>query len=199
MTAPRSSPGPTSCWTRAPEAVVDPSGIWPARRAGQSGLFVWLERLARVSAAIGGAAIFAVALTVTLSVIMRNIGLRGIRGDFELVELSCVFAAGFFLPLCQLSRNHVMVDLFTNWLPDRIRGGLDRLWLVIFALGWGALCWFTWHGLLDIRGYGDRTMLLRLPLWWAYVPSALGTAASALIAVAQILFPGGELPQTSEA
>lgn len=93
--------------------------IWPAHQAGEPAVLVWTDRLARVLAGIGGVVIFTVALTVTASVIMRNMGLRGIRGDFELVEMSCAFAAGLFLPLCQLNRGHVSVDLFTNWLPRR--------------------------------------------------------------------------------
>lgn len=152
-------------------------------------MWVWLERLARVSAAAGGAVIFAVALTVTVSVVMRNAGLRGIGGDFELVEMSCAFAAGLFLPLCQMQKGHVFVDLFTTWLPRRLTAGIDWIWLLVFAFGWAALCRFTLTGLLEIHAYDDRTMLLSIPIWWAYLPAVIGTGAACLIAFAQAFLP----------
>ncbi|WP_164738314.1 TRAP transporter small permease [Frigidibacter oleivorans] len=148
-------------------------------------MLTWMDRLARILAALGGAVVFGVALTVTVSVVMRVLGLQGVRGDFELVEMSCVWAAGLFLPLCQLKRGHVMVDLFTNWLAYRVRAVIDWIWLIGFALAWAALCYFTVHGLAEIRAYGDQTMLLSIPVWWAYVPSVLGTGAASLIAFAQ--------------
>ncbi|WP_052700931.1 TRAP transporter small permease [Loktanella sp. S4079] len=151
---------------------------------------IWLDRLARVLAALGGLAILATALAVTLSVLGRNIGIGGLRGDFELVEFSCVLAAGLFLPLCQVSRGHVMVDLFTNWLPSAVRRVIDRLWLALFAAGWGALTVLTLEGMQDSMAYGDRSMMLSLPLWWTFVPSILGGGAACLIASAQVVWPG---------
>lgn len=150
-------------------------------------MLTWMDRLARILAALGGAVIFGVALTVTVSVAMRVLGLQGVRGDFELVEMSCAGAAGLFLPLCQLNRGHVMVDLFTNWLPRHVRTSIDWIWLIGFALAWAAVCFLTFRGLAEIRAYGDRTMLLSIPVWWAYVPAVLGTCAASLIAFAQAL------------
>ncbi|WP_157937622.1 TRAP transporter small permease [Oceaniglobus roseus] len=160
-------------------------------------MLVWMDRLARILAALGGAVVFGVAVAVTLSVVMRIVGLQGLRGDFEMVEMSCVAAAGLFLPLCQLNRGHVMVDLFTEWLPRRVRTGLDWIWLLGFALGWAAVCYLTLQGLAEIRAYGDRTMLLSVPVWWAYIPSALGTGAASLIAFAQVfVLPRQPIVQT---
>lgn len=159
--------------------------IWPEQGGGIPPLLTWMDRLARILAALGGAVIFGVALTVTVSVGMRVLGLQGVRGDFELVEMSCVWAAGLFLPLCQLKRGHVMVDLFTNWLVRRLRAAIDWIWLIGFAVAWAVVCFFTVHGLVEIRAYGDRTMLLSIPAWWAFVPAVLGTGAACIIAVAQ--------------
>ncbi len=165
------------------------SDIWPRQGGARSPLAVWLDRISRVLAALGGLVIFGVAITVAISVVMRNLGLGSIRGDFELVEMSCAFAAGLFLPLCQLNRGHVMVDLFTNWLPSRAQRGLDWLWLLFFAAGWACLAVLTFHGMLESREYGDRTMLLSLPLWWTFLPALLGSAISCVIALSQVAWP----------
>jgi TRAP-type C4-dicarboxylate transport system permease small subunit len=100
--------------------------IWRAG-ADLSPLQRALLRLSTLSAALGGAIIFAASLTVTLSVVMRATGIGGIRGDFELVELVSAACASLFLPLCQLRRGHVLVDLFTNWLPLSVRHRLDNI------------------------------------------------------------------------
>jgi TRAP-type C4-dicarboxylate transport system permease small subunit len=162
------------------------STLWPEHGRGVAPLQTWLDRLARLIAALGGVAVFGVALTVTVSVLMRNFGLRGVRGDFELVEMSCAFAAGFFLPLCQLNKGHVVVDLFTGWLPPSVNRQIDTVWQLLFACGWFALSYFTLHGLIEIKAYGDRTMLMSIPLWWAYVPAVVGMSLSGLIAFSQV-------------
>jgi TRAP-type C4-dicarboxylate transport system permease small subunit len=161
------------------------AAIWPEQRGGTPSLLTWMDRLARILAALGGAVVLGVAFTVAVSVVKRTLGFQGVRGDFELVEMSCVCAAALFLPLCQLNRGHVMVDLFTNWLPYRARAAIDWIWLIGFALTWAALSYFTFRGLLEIREYGDRTMLLSIPAWWPFVPAVLGTGAASLIAFAQ--------------
>ncbi|AJE46180.1 TRAP transporter small permease [Celeribacter indicus] len=150
-------------------------------------LFRALRGLSLLCAGAGGAVIFASALLVTLSVAMRNLGLGGIRGDFELVELACAACASLFLPLCQFNKGHVMVDLFTLWLPARAQRRLDGLWTLAFAFAWAFVAWRLTVGLGEMRGYGDRTMLLRAPIWWVYLPAILGTALSALIAALQSL------------
>ncbi|MFK7994564.1 MAG: TRAP transporter small permease [Granulosicoccus sp.] len=147
----------------------------------------WLLRLATLSGAIGGLIILVVAFVVSVSIIMRNVGLRGISGDFELVQMSCVFAAGLFLPLCQIKKGHVMVDLFTAWLPSRAIVLIDKFWTLVFAVAWFYLFFYMFDGLAEIKEYGDRSMLLKLPMWWSFIPGILGTGLSGVIAVTQII------------
>ena len=137
--------------------------MWRAQ-GGIPPLQLWLVRLCIACAALGGAAIFAAALTVTLSVALRTLGLGGIRGDFELVEITASLCASLFLPLCQLKRGHVLVDLFTNWLPFPSRHRLDGLWTALFALAWAYVSWRLFEGMLEIHDYGDKTMLLAIVL-----------------------------------
>lgn len=148
-------------------------------------LFNLLHRISVFSAAIGGLVIFAAAFFVTFSIAKSLLGFGAFRGEFELVELACATCASLFLPLCQLTKGHVMVDVFTNWLPTRFNRSVDAVWTLLFALGWVFISWRLLHGLWEIQGYGDRTMLLRAPIWWVYVPAVFGTALSAFVALAQ--------------
>ncbi|WP_321364294.1 TRAP transporter small permease [uncultured Celeribacter sp.] len=148
-------------------------------------LFRALRAICLGSAGLGGAVIFAASLAVTLSVVMRNLGLGGIRGDFELVELACAACASLFLPLCQFNKGHVMVDLFTLWLKPVTQRRFDGVWTMIFAVCWAFLTWRLAMGLLEMHDYGDRTMLLRAPVWWVYLPALLGTGLSSIVAFLQ--------------
>ncbi|SFK05110.1 TRAP transporter small permease [Celeribacter neptunius] len=150
-------------------------------------LFRTLQKICLISAGLGGVVIFGASLAVTLSVVMRNIGLGGIRGDFELVELACAACASLFLPLCQFNKGHVMVDLFTLWLKPVTQRRFDGVWTLIFAGCWAFLTWRLAVGMGEMHEYGDRTMLLRAPVWWVYLPAIFGAGLSAVVAVIQAL------------
>lgn len=156
-------------------------------QGGGSPLHRTLHSICTALAGLGGLIIFGSAVVVTYSVISSTLGFGAFRGEFELVELACAACASLFLPLCQLTKGHVMVDVFTEWLPKSVNQGLDALWTAAFALGWALLCWRLYHGMIEIHGYGDRTMLLRAPVWWAYVPAVLGTGLSALVALYMVI------------
>ena len=140
-----------------------------------------------VFAALGGLAIFIVSILVFTSVLLRELGIGGLRGDFEMVEIACAVCASLFLPLCQLKRGHVMVDIFTSWTPESVQRRLDGVWMLVFAFGWAFICWRLTHGMSEMHEYGDKTMLLGAPLWMVYIPAILGTGISALIAVVSAL------------
>ena len=46
-----------------------------------------------------------------------SIGVGPLLGDFELVVAGLAFAIFAFLPLCQISRAHASVDIFTSYMP----------------------------------------------------------------------------------
>ncbi len=142
-----------------------------------------VETLCWAAAILAGIVMLGVSLAVVWSIAMSALGLGGIRGEFELVAYGCGFSAFLFLPLCQLKRGHVMVDLFSNWLPLRARNGLEGFWDIVFAASWLVLAWRFAAGLSSAIEYGDRTMLLKIPEWTVYLPALFGAVLSAIIAV----------------
>lgn len=159
----------------------------PGQQGGHTPLHRTLHVICTALAGLGGLIIFGSAIVVTFSVISGTLGFGAFRGEFELVELACAACASLFLPLCQLTKGHVMVDVFTSRLPGATNRAIDALWTAVFAVVWALLCWRLFHGLVEIQGYGDRTMLLRAPVWWAYVPAVLGTGLSALVALYMVI------------
>lgn len=134
-------------------------------------------------AILGGLVLYALAVTVTASVVMRAIGVGGITGDVELVKIACGYAACLFLPLCQFNKGHVTVDLFSNMFSLGFQKFLEIFWEIIFALFWLLLAWRLTLGGMEIYEYEDRTQLLEIPVWIVYAPAVLGTVLSAIVAL----------------
>jgi TRAP-type C4-dicarboxylate transport system permease small subunit len=141
--------------------------------------------LARYVAIAGGVVLTAIVIITVLSVIGRAFiwaGLGSIRGDYELVEAGVGFAIFAFLPWTHLTRGHAVVAVFTDFLSARINAWImvvsDALMLAIAAF----IAWRHLLGTVDKFNYGETTLLLRMPLWWAYAAGLVGAAAFVIVA-----------------
>ena len=133
--------------------------------------------------ALAGGAIFALlTLMSAASIIGRHAG-RPIQGDFELVQLGCAVAIAFCLPYCQWRRGHIIVDFFTVRASARTRGVLDALGALLLALVMALVAWRTGAGALAIKASRETSMIMGVPIWYAYalmVPAFALTAAAGL-------------------
>lgn len=131
--------------------------------------------------ALAGSAIFALlALISAASIIGRHLG-RPIQGDFELVQLGCAVAISFCLPYCQWRRGHIIVDFFTTRASAGARSALDALSALLLAMAMALVAWRTGAGALAIKASNETSMIMGVPLFYAY---ALMTPAFALTALA---------------
>jgi TRAP-type C4-dicarboxylate transport system permease small subunit len=136
----------------------------------------------RFFALAGGALFAAITLMSAASVIGRLVG-RPIQGDFELVQLGCAVAIACCLPYCQLQRGHIIVDFFTTRATDRTRHALDALGALLLALVMALAAWRTGAGAVAMKASNETSMIMALPVWYAY---ALMTPALALTALAAL-------------
>jgi TRAP-type C4-dicarboxylate transport system permease small subunit len=141
--------------------------------------------LARSIAITGGLVLTALVLLMVFSVIGRALiwaGLSSIHGDYELVEAGVGFAIFAFLPWAHLTRGHAIVSIFTDFAGARINAWIlvvtDALMLVVAAF----LTWRHGLGTIDKFNYGETTLLLRMPLWWAYAAGLVGAIAFVVVA-----------------
>jgi len=141
-----------------------------------------LTRLAVGCALVAGMLLLAAVVVTSASVIRGAFG-RPILGDSEIVEMLLGVAVVLCMPLCEMKGAHVVVDFFTQKLPQRGLSGLDAVMRVVVAVVVAVLAWR-----LAIGGYNmwDRerdTMFLQLPFWWGYAGAALGMMAWSLCAI----------------
>ena len=144
-----------------------------------------LETLAKASALLAGALVALMVAITCGSIIGRETVGRTLTGDFELVGLATGAAVGLFMPLCQLHRGNIVVDVFTSRAPKAFNNVLERIGAFLLAICCGLLAWRAGLGGLSSYTSGSTTMLLGVPEWWAYAPMVPGFALTAVIGLWQ--------------
>ena len=148
-------------------------------------MILLLRRLALTFALLGAAAALAVALMTVASIAGRALWSTPIPGDVELTQFGIAWALSLSLPWCQLRGANISVDFFTQHLRERKMRVLDGVGAVLLALMCTLLAWRTSVGALAVREAGETSMILALPMWWAYASLAPGLALAALVALVQ--------------
>lgn len=172
---------------RREEARLDPptDGV-PLGRA-ERGL-LWATQGLAVA---GGIVLIVLAAVTVYSIVGRTLpdlpGLawwRPLRGDFELVELGTALAIFAFLPYAHLTRANVVVDLLTARASARTKALLAVPANLLLTVLSGLLTWKMTEATLGLltASYRQTTMLLRVPLGWAYLPATVCMAFLTVVA-----------------
>ena len=111
----------------------------PLGRFGQAVL-----SLSRGWAILGGLVLVAMLLMTVLSVLMRATLGFPIPGDYELIEIGTALAAFAFLPYCHQAGGNVLVDVFTDRMPERGKRGLGAAELAGARADRAACCSGRW-------------------------------------------------------
>lgn len=126
-----------------------------------------------------------VGVMTCVSVISRAFWDTPIPGDVELTQVGIALAISLCLPMCQLRKANIFVDFFTQSASTRLRQLLDGLGCCGLVVMYTLLAWRTSVGAISVRTAGETTMILSVPMWWAYASLAPGLALAALIALTQ--------------
>ncbi|MGD9951510.1 MAG: TRAP transporter small permease [Burkholderiales bacterium] len=154
-------------------------GVAPQAAQGPIAL---LRRAIEAWALLGGLVLVGIALMTAWSAASAWLINRPLPGDFELVEMLVAVSVFMFLPYCQLVGANVTADLFTAGAGPRAVAALELLGGAV-ALAFGLLLlWRMYEGLLDYRQYVETTTILKIPIWYAYVPALASLALLALAA-----------------
>ena len=144
-----------------------------------------LHRTATAFALAGVLTALAVAVMVVVSIAGRSLASYPIPGDVEITQFGVALCISLCLPWSQLQRANIIVDFFTQRLPERRVRLLDGIGAVLLALMCALLAWRTGVGAVAVHQARETSMILALPMWWAYASLAPGLALAALIAVVQ--------------
>lgn len=152
-------------------------------------------------ALLGGLVLFGIALMTTASAAGSAFFGRPLLGDFELTEMFVAVAVFAFLPYCQATDANVTADIFTAKAPPRAIAALRLLAAIVALLVAAVLLWRMSAGLVDYRQYVETTAILKIPIWYAYIPALISLAllvAACLVSLADAareLAHGGGAPR----
>lgn len=140
--------------------------------------------LAKWMAVAGGAVLIFVIVIMIASITGRALiwaGLRPIPGDYELVSAGMGFAVFAFMPWAHLQRGHATVALVT----DAFGPQTNRIILVVTDIMMLAaasfIAWRLYFGMMDKFAYSETTLLLRMPLGWAYAAGFVGAVVLVIV------------------
>lgn len=139
--------------------------------------------LSRAWAVAGGIVLLALMLMTVASVVMRATLGFPILGDFELVEMGTAISAFAFLPYCHQAGGNVVVDVFTNRAPERVKSGLGALSSLILSGIAAVLVWRMALGGYDFYRYQEVTTNIEIPRWWAFPPILISLALLVLVSL----------------
>lgn len=148
-----------------------------------------LETIAKAFSIMGGMLMIGITLMTCYSLIGRNFLGTSLIGDFELTAIGCGIAISFFMPYCQLRKEHIIVDFFTARMPQSTNDKLDRLGAFLMTLLYSGLGWRAGVGGKS-AWYGEgASMLLGFPDWIVYSSMSLAFMVAAIIAITQVILP----------
>jgi TRAP-type C4-dicarboxylate transport system permease small subunit len=159
------------------------SGSSAPAPAGNLGPF--LLRLSIIFAYLGGVLVSGIGIMSAISIIGRSAMSRPVTGDFELVEIGIGVAGSLFLPYCQMTNGHIVVDFFTQRASRRTVRFLDQFGALLMAVMFLVVGWRTGVASVDIARSGETSMLLGVPTWIGYAAAVPGTIVAGIIALLQ--------------
>ena len=164
-----------------------------------------IERLAQFMAILGGIVLSLLIILTCVSVAGRllntalhgtigsiapglskwalDLGIGPVNGDFELVEAGVAFAIFAFLPLCQFTSGHAVVDVFTSRMSSKANQVLRMISEIVFAAVLVLIAVQLASGMLSKLRFGENTFILQFPVWWGYAASLSAAIVAAIVGV----------------
>lgn len=137
-----------------------------------------LNALARALLVVAGVALVAMMCVTIFDVLLRNFGnyfdaLRDVRfyGSIEMVRYLFLVAMAGTMPW-GVEKSQVVVELFTQKLPESTRQRIDAFFLLGFTVFGAAMAYSLFQAGVHAVATGETTPDLGLPLSWTrYVAS----------------------------
>ncbi|MGI9350393.1 MAG: TRAP transporter small permease [Rhizobiaceae bacterium] len=181
-------------------------------------LDMFMRRLAKWMALLGGAVLICLIAVTCISVIGRLLNTIGhydiletefpfisnllikfgpIVGDFEIIEAGIAFSIMAFLPWCQLNRAHAIVEIFTGFLPGILNRMLGFIWEALFAFVMIIIAWRLYVGTTDKMRFEETTFMLQFPVWWGYAACTFAAIIACIISIYSVWLHARDLKNSN--
>jgi TRAP-type transport system small permease protein len=139
---------------------------------------------------INGAGTVVLGLMVLLTVVdvLLRLSLdRPLRGAFEIVEFLMVIVVFSAIAYTGLLKGHIVIQIFSSRLPERVRAILD---IIADLISIGFCCLLIWQGFAQAqitRLRNDISGVLSIPVFPFYYVVVLGMGLMGLVLLAHLL------------
>jgi TRAP-type C4-dicarboxylate transport system permease small subunit len=153
-----------------------------------------VDQLSNVLLVLGGVAMALMMINVVVDIVTRNVFRLAVPATLELVSYYYMVAVAF-LPLAfvQRYRGHVMIELFTLWLPARVNAFIDATVYLLGTIALGLFAYASFGKAIYMTGIGEMQFgIIDVVVWpgrW-FVPIGVGAMALqlALQSIAEYAF-----------
>ena len=118
---------------------------------------------------ISMAVCFVMVFVVAIDVILRKVSGQtlSIKGSNEFSSYFLIVIVMFAIPVMQVKKGHVWVDMFVNMFPKKLHNIWMGVVLFVEAVVSAALCYAGVQQAITLFGNGRATDVLNLP-WWPF-------------------------------
>lgn len=128
----------------------------------------------RALADIAGLALVLLMAVTIFDIVTRHLHIVSMRGAVEIATLAVIMIGALALPISFIQGGHIVIDLVTQALPDRIKNWVDAFWFAVMGLGLAYFAVKMWGATLNSYKVGDYSLDLHLPMVYFWIPASLG-------------------------
>lgn len=150
-------------------------------------LFAFSDLIARALALLGGFVLLIIIVLTCYSIFGRamvpfDIGIRPIRGIYDITEIGMAVAIFAFLPYAQITDAHAKVDLFQPFMSNRLNIVLELIFNILMCFVAAVGTWRLYLGMLDKQAFGETTLIAQIPVWQGYAAGLIGAVGFVFVA-----------------
>lgn len=149
--------------------------------------------LCRVLAAVAGCCLVAMVALTTLNIVLRKPPFEApLTGAHELTAFLGAMVISLSLPLNQLRKGNIRVEILQSLMPPRLRAGLERAGLLASGAFCAVVVWRLLVYALVLRDRGEVSMTLAVPYFPFIVIAGGCFLILAAVLILQAVAPGEE-------
>ena len=149
----------------------------------------WLRLITKmvgVLKRLGGAALVGMMILTCVDVTLRTINMP-LFGAVEIVSLMATVLLACAMPLTDLERGHVGVDMLVRKLPPRAQRVVDCFTGLLSAAIFGLVCWQMFLYARSMRASGEVSMSVGLPSFIIVYLVAVAFGALCLVIITDLV------------
>jgi TRAP-type C4-dicarboxylate transport system permease small subunit len=150
-----------------------------ARR--MQGVKTMVQRINGLLSCLAGLCLMGMVVLACSNMVLRFFG-HPVKGTFELMGFLGAMVAALALAGTQAAKGHIVISIFQDRFPSRMRRGLDMLTSLVCLIFFGLVAWQTWDLAWSLRAFEEVSETLHI----IYYPFVLVVFLGVLALVLQI-------------